>query len=94
MRSYRMNKNNYFLKPRYLLWKFEDKIWKILNKIFRANYYNPIHKPKWLSLKLYLSIRKIYEIRVQEPYAKMVQEKIKEDFSKDSKLKKFEQYLK
>lgn len=76
-----------------LLWKFEDKIWKILNKVFRANLYNPIHKPKWLSMKLYLSIRKIYEKRVQEPYQKMIQEKIKEDFSKDSKLQKFEQYL-
>lgn len=82
-----MNKNN-------LLWKFEDKIWKILNKIFRANFYNPIHKPKWLPLNLYLSIQKIYEKRVQEPYRKMVQEKIKEDFSKNPKLQNFEQYLK
>lgn len=89
-----MNKNNSSKKPRYLLWKFEDKIWKLLNKIFRANYYNPIHKPQWLSLKLYLSIRKIYEKRVEEPYAEMIQSKIKEDFSKDSKLQKFEQYLK
>ena len=82
-----MNKNNY-------LWKIEEKIWKILNKVFRANLYNPIHKPKWLPLKLFLYIQKIYEKRVQEPYAEMVQEKIKEDFSKNPKLQKFEQYLK
>lgn len=81
-----MNKNN-------LLWKFEDKTWKFLNKVFRANFYKLDHKPKWISLKLYLSIREIYEKRVQEPYYEMVQEKIKEDFSKDPKLQKFEQFL-
>lgn len=91
MKTYRINSIG---KTRYILWKFEDKTWKILNKVFRANFYKLDNKPKWLSLKLYLLIRNIYKIRVERPYEKMIQSKIKEDFSKDSKLQKFEQYLK
>lgn len=88
-----MSTNNYLYKPRYILWKIEETIWKIFNKVFRTNFYNPIYKPKWLSLKLYLFIQKLYEKRVQEPYAKMVQEKIIEDLSKNPKLQKFKQYF-
>lgn len=80
-------------KYKYLLWTVEDKIWKILNKIFRANYYNSTHKPKWISLNLYLSIRRIYEIRVMEPYYKMTLHENKEEFLESQKLKKFEKYL-
>lgn len=80
-------------KSRYLIWKFEEKIWKVLNKIFRANYYNPIHKPKWIPNSLYSRIKKVYEIRVEEPYRKMIQEEMKEEFSKNPKLQKFENYL-
>ena len=66
-------------KTRYYLWKIEDKIWKLLNKIFRANFYKLDYKPKWLSMKLYLSIREIYENRVEKPYAKMTAKEIEED---------------
>lgn len=80
-------------KFKFYLWTVEDKVWKILNKIFRANYYNPTHKPKWLPSKVYYSIRRIYEIRVMEPYYKMTLQETKEDFSYSQKLKKFEKYL-
>lgn len=66
-------------KTRFLLWKIEDKIWKLLNKVFRVNFYKLDHKPKWLSMKIYLTIREMYENRVEKPYAKMTAKEIEED---------------
>lgn len=80
-------------KFRYLLWTFEDKIWKLLNKIFRVNSYSSNLKPQWLSINLYLKLKEIYKIRVVEPYYKMTLQEMKDDFVKDSNLQKFEKYL-
>lgn len=91
MKTHRINSIG---KTRYLLWKIEDKTWKILNKIFRANFHKLDHKPQWLPMTLYMKLRMLYKIRVERPYEKMIFEENIREFSKYPKLQKFEQYLK
>jgi len=74
-------------------WVINDKIWKILNKIFRANYHSIQYKPKWISLKLWMLLRKTYKKSVLDPYEKMTLQEMKEDFSRNPNLQKFEKYL-
>jgi len=70
-----------------------EKIWKILNKVLRCNFYHNDMRPKYIPFKLWNSLRELYRKQVENPYLEKNKEQIKKDLLDNPKLAKFAKYF-
>ena len=73
----------------YYIWIINDKIWKLLNKIFRVH---TEHKPNWMPYSLWTFLKEIYNYQVIVPYKNMTYDETMEDLEKHN-LRKFKKYF-
>lgn len=71
----------------------QEKVWKILNKVLRCNFYRNDMRPKYIPFKLWNSLRKLYTKQVEIPYYKKHMEQIKQDLIDNPKTAEFAKYI-
>ena len=71
-----------------------EKIWKILNKVLRCNFYHDDMRPKYIPFKLWNLLRELYRKQVEIPYYNSNADKIKQDLLYNSKTAKYAKFIK